>query len=208
MAPVTENHKARLHGGLVHSVITQTSATAASTLPLNSLSDLHLNKKKSKGTQQSVAEKNNPQPAHPTSHQGPEQPALDDWRDVATCMLRCEVRSRNHFGHHALIQTTANNDGLPTFLTPHPCLNQQAPREKLPSLSRPTCTAHIVEEFFSARVPRSSAEVRGLFIQDIKEEEGARQQGRQEDKRDDEEGDEVDGEVEEIRDNAHRAHET
>ena len=31
MAPVTQNHEARLHGGLVHSVITQTSATAAST---------------------------------------------------------------------------------------------------------------------------------------------------------------------------------
>ena len=38
MAPVTENHKARLHGGLIHSVTTQTSATAAHTLPLNSLS--------------------------------------------------------------------------------------------------------------------------------------------------------------------------
>ena len=36
MAPVTENDKARLHDGLVHSVITQTSATA---LPLNSLFD-------------------------------------------------------------------------------------------------------------------------------------------------------------------------
>ena len=59
-----------------------------------------------------------------------------------------------------------------------------------------------VEEFFSARVPSSSAEVRGLVIHDIKEVQGVRQQ---EDKRDEEEGDEVNGEVEEI---THRAHET
>ena len=45
MAPVTENHKARLHGGLVQSVIPQTSVTAASTLPLNSLSDCTSTKK-------------------------------------------------------------------------------------------------------------------------------------------------------------------
>ena len=60
-----------------------------------------------------------------------------------------------------------------------------------------------VEEFFSARVPSSSAEVRGLVIHDIKEVEGVRQQERQEDKRDEEERDEVNGEVEEIRRNAH-----
>ena len=65
-----------------------------------------------------------------------------------------------------------------------------------------------MEEFFSARVPRSSAEVRGLFIHDIKEVEDVRQQERQEDKRDEEEGDEMNGEVEEIRGNAHRAHKT
>ena len=49
MAPVTENHKARLHGGLVHSVITHTSATAASTRPLNSLSDSTSTKKTVRG---------------------------------------------------------------------------------------------------------------------------------------------------------------
>ena len=65
-----------------------------------------------------------------------------------------------------------------------------------------------VEEFFSARVPRSSAEMRGLFNHDIKEVEDVRQQERQEDNRDEEEGDEVNGEFEEIRGNAHRAHET
>ena len=134
MALVTENHKARLHGGLVHSVITQTSATAASTLPLNSLSDLHLNKKnrrvRSKASRKKII------------------------RNQHTRLL-IKVQKHPHW--------MTNNDGLPTFLTPHPCLNQQAPREKLPSLSRPTCTAHIVEEFFSARVPRSSAEVRGLL---------------------------------------------
>ena len=52
-----------------------------------------------------------------------------------------------------------------------------------------------VEEFFSARVPRSSAEVRRLFIHDIKEVEGVGQQEQQEDQRDDEEGDEMNGEV-------------
>ena len=61
---------------------------------------------------------------------------------------------------------------------------------------------------FSARVPRSSAEVRGLVMHDNKEVEGVRQREEQEDKRDEEEGDEVNGEVEEIRRDAHRAHET
>ena len=51
-----------------------------------------------------------------------------------------------------------------------------------------------MEEFFLARGPSSSAEVRGLVIHDIKEVEG-----------DEEERDEVNGEVEEI---THRAHET
>ena len=51
-------------------------------------------------------------------------------------------------------------------------------------------------------------EVRRVFIHDIKEVEGVRQQERQEDKRDEEEGDEVNGEVEEIRSNVHSAHET
>ena len=62
-----------------------------------------------------------------------------------------------------------------------------------------------VEEFFSARGPSSSAEVRGLVIHDIKKVEGARQQEEQEDKGDEEIGDEVNGEVEEI---TNRAHET
>ena len=62
-----------------------------------------------------------------------------------------------------------------------------------------------MEEFFSARVPSSAAEVRGLVIYDMKEAEGARQQEEQEDKRDEEEGDEANREVEEI---THRAHET
>ena len=63
--------------------------------------------------------------------------------------------------------------------------------------------AYFVEEFFSARVPSSSAEVRGLVFHDIKEVEGVRQQEQQEDKRDEKEGDEVNGEVEEV---PHRAH--
>ena len=62
-----------------------------------------------------------------------------------------------------------------------------------------------MEEFFSARVPRSSAEVRVLIIHDIMEVEGVRQQEEQEDKRDEEKRDEVNGEVEDI---THRAHET
>ena len=65
-----------------------------------------------------------------------------------------------------------------------------------------------MEEFFLARGPSSSAEVRGLVIHDIKEVEGVRQQGELEDKRDEEEGDEVNGEVEEIRRDAHHTHET
>ena len=65
-----------------------------------------------------------------------------------------------------------------------------------------------MEELFSARVPRSPAEVRRVFIHDIKEVEDVGQQEQQGDKRDDEKGDEVNGEVEEIRSNAHRTHET
>ena len=61
-----------------------------------------------------------------------------------------------------------------------------------------------MEEFFLARGPSSSAEVRGL-IHDIKEVECVRQQVEQEDKRDEEVGDEVNGEVEEV---TQRAHET
>ena len=49
----------------------------------------------------------------------------------------------------------------------------------------------IVEEFFLARGPSSSAEVRGLVIHDMKEVEGVRQQ---EDKRDEEIRDEEIGE--------------
>ena len=65
-----------------------------------------------------------------------------------------------------------------------------------------------VEESFSARVPRSSAEVRRVFIHDIKGVEDVGQQEQQSDKRDDKERDEVQGEVEEIRSTAHGAHET
>ena len=80
-------------------------------------------------------------------------------------------------------------------------------------LSRPVCQLTISfhtfwEESFSARVPRSSAEGRRVFIHDIKEVEGVGQQEQQGDKRDDGKGDEVKGEVEEIRSNVHRAHET
>ena len=56
-----------------------------------------------------------------------------------------------------------------------------------------------MEELFSARVPKSSAEVRRVFIHDIKEDEGVGQQEQQSDERDDEEGSEVKREVEEIR---------
>ena len=62
-----------------------------------------------------------------------------------------------------------------------------------------------VEEFFLARGPSSSPEVRGLAIHDIKEVESVWQQEEQEDKRDEEIGDEVNGEVEEV---TQRAHET
>ena len=62
-----------------------------------------------------------------------------------------------------------------------------------------------VEEFFLARGSSSSAEVRGLVIQDIKEVEGVRRQEEQEDKRDEETRDEANGEVEEV---TQRAHET
>ena len=65
-----------------------------------------------------------------------------------------------------------------------------------------------VEESFSARVPRSSMEVRRVFIHDSKEVEDVGQHEQQGDKRDEEEGDEVKGEVEEIRSNAHSAHES
>ena len=61
---------------------------------------------------------------------------------------------------------------------------------------------------FSARVPRSSVEVRRLLIHDTDEVEDVGQQEAQSDKRDDKEGDEVKGEIEEIRSIAHNAHET
>ena len=63
-----------------------------------------------------------------------------------------------------------------------------------------------MEDLFSVRVPQSSAEVRRVFIHDIKEGEGVEQQEQQGDKRDDEERDEMKGEVEEIRSNAHYMH--
>ena len=66
----------------------------------------------------------------------------------------------------------------------------------------PTC----VEVLFSARVPKSSAEVRRVFIHDIKEGEGVGQQEQQGDKIDEAEGHEVKGEVEETRSNAHYMH--
>ena len=56
---------------------------------------------------------------------------------------------------------------------------------------------------FSASVPRSSAEVRRVFIHDIMEVEGVGQQEQQGDQRDDEEGQEVNGGVEEIRNSTH-----
>ena len=65
-----------------------------------------------------------------------------------------------------------------------------------------------MEEFFLARGPSSSAEVRGLVIHDIKEVEGVRQQEEQEDKRDEEIRDEVNGEVEEVRRDAQHTQET
>ena len=65
-----------------------------------------------------------------------------------------------------------------------------------------------MDEFFLARGPSSSAEVRGLVIHDIKEVEGVKQQEEQEDKRDEEIGDEVNGEVEEVRRDGQHTHET
>ena len=65
-----------------------------------------------------------------------------------------------------------------------------------------------MEEFFLAKVPSSSAEVRGLVIHDIKEVEGVRPQEEQEEKKDEEIRDEVNGEVEEIRRDAQHTHET
>ena len=47
--------------------------------------------------------------------------------------------------------------------------------------------AESVEELFSARVPKSSAELHRGFIHDIKEGEGVGQQEQHSDKRDDEE---------------------
>ena len=66
-----------------------------------------------------------------------------------------------------------------------------------------------MDELFSARVPKSSAEVRRLcYSTTFLEDEGVGQQEQHGDKRDDEEGNEVKGHVEEIRSNAHSAHKT
>ena len=60
-----------------------------------------------------------------------------------------------------------------------------------------------MEELFSAKVSKSSAELHKGFIHVMKEVEDVKQQEQQGDKREDEEGDEVKGEVEEIRSNVH-----
>ena len=56
---------------------------------------------------------------------------------------------------------------------------------------------------FSARVPRSSAEVRRVFVHHNLEDEVDGQKEQQGDQRDDEEGEEVNGGVEEIRNSTH-----
>ena len=60
---------------------------------------------------------------------------------------------------------------------------------------------------FSARVPRSSAEVRKVFVHHILEDEVDGQKEEQGDQRDGEEGEEVNGDAEAIRE-THNAHET
>ena len=67
---------------------------------------------------------------------------------------------------------------LSIFAT-RPAESQVRPRS-LSSQSLPD-----VEELFSAKMPKSSAEVRRVFIRDIKEDEGVGQQEQQGDKRDD-----------------------
>ena len=57
-------------------------------------------------------------------------------------------------------------------------------------------------------MPRSSAEVRRVFIHDIMEVEGVGQWEQQVDQRDDVERDIVNREVEEIRSNVHSTHES
>ena len=69
-----------------------------------------------------------------------------------------------------------------------------------------TLDVPFVEELFSARVPRSSAELHRGVIHDIKEVEVVKQQEQQGDNKDDEEGEEVKGEVEEVRTNAQCMH--
>ena len=76
-------------------------------------------------------------------------------------------------------------------------------------MNRPGNPPFTVEELFSARVPEVlSGRTHRAFIHDIKEVEDVGQQEQQGDKRDDEERYEVKGKVEEIRSNAHCAHET
>ena len=57
---------------------------------------------------------------------------------------------------------------------------------------------------FSARVPRSSAEVRRVFVHHIVEVEVVRQKEEQGDQRDGDEEEEVNGEVESIREHTTR----
>ena len=59
---------------------------------------------------------------------------------------------------------------------------------------------------FSARVPRSSAELHRGFVHHILEDEVVGQKEEQGDQREDEEGEEVNGDVESIRE-THNAHE-
>ena len=84
-------------------------------------------------------------------------------------------------------------------------IRETAARLRTPGRIRQRPWAHnLWEELFSARVPKSSAEVRRVFVHHIVEVEVVGQEEEPVDQRDDEEGEEMNGGVEEIRSNPQR----
>ena len=81
------------------------------------------------------------------------------------------------------------------------------PTTDLPKLAEKKSIGQIVGGSFSARVPRSSAELHRGFVHHILEDEVDGHKEEQGDQREDEEGEEVNGDVESIRE-TQRSHDT
>ena len=112
---------------------------------------------------------------HPSSW---ETSQIQTWGDRRDQKLHTKQHSPTRVGEDALqilrVSTSRTNPyrRLQLWWSNHP----GAPSWKETTQSRRRREAHDVENLFSARVPKSSAEVRKVFIHDIKEVEVVRQQ--------------------------------